>query len=64
MIVCGSGELLTRLTASFSQPVSFSAGSFSFFRKSASDNDAASQFRMASSGTISTGVFHDVEVSL
>jgi hypothetical protein len=58
-------EIASQLAfTSFSQPVSFSAGSFSFFKKSADESESASQAKMASSGTMSTGVFQDVEVSL
>jgi hypothetical protein len=48
----------------FSQPESLRAGSSSFFRKSALDSEMASHSKIALSGTISTGVFHEVDVSL
>jgi hypothetical protein len=48
----------------FSQPVSFNAGSFSFFKKSALDKLVDSQSVMALSGTSSIDVFQEVEFSL
>ena len=56
--------MLIDFRAYCSQPVSFKAGSFSFFKKSTSESEAASHCKIASSGTTFTGTCHEVEVSL